>query len=50
MNDFENNLLKLIVNIQFRTVSDEIILSSDRKFYLQINCLYLLIEPKIIMK
>ena len=53
MKDFKNDLLKLIENIQFRTVSDKFLNRLNEvltKFNLRINCLYLLIKPKIITK
>ena len=53
MKDFKNDLLKLIENIQFRTVSDKFLNKLNEvltKFNLRINCLYLLIKPKIITK
>ena len=50
MKCFENDLLKLIEKIQFRTVSDKLLNKLGEDFNKVRSCLYLLIKPKIISK
>ena len=53
MKNFENDLLTLIENIQFKNVPNKFLNKSNEvltKFDTQINCLYPLIKPKIVTK